>query len=67
MFNPGCRGSTKTLTGSEGIISINHTLYVDHMICRWTIQVDPSKVKHIQIKCVDPKRKDGLFTKAHAG
>ena len=59
MFNAGCRGSAKTLTGSEGIISINQTEYVHFMSCRWTIQVDPSEVlNNIQIS---PKRKDGIL------
>ena len=50
MSNPGCRGSTKTLTGPEGIISITQTEYVHFMSCRWTIQVDPSEVlNNIQI------------------
>ena len=44
VFNPGCRGSTKTLTEPEGIISINQTEYVNYLSCTWKIQVDPSKV-----------------------
>ena len=58
MFNSGCRGSAKTLNGTEGIISINQTEYVHDMSCRWTIQVDPSKVKHIKYPSVDPKSKE---------
>ena len=60
MFTPGCRGSAKTLTGTDGIISINQTEYVDFMSCRWTIQVDPYEVLiNIQIR---PKRKDGFLS-----
>ena len=60
MFDPGCRGNAKTLTGPEGIISINYTIYAGYMSCRWTIQVDPSKVKHIHIPGVDTNIKDGF-------